>query len=368
MSAEFADTLGTKSFDDIVEDTLQSIVQKDIGLSNVNPGSVLRTLVEVLAENEDTLNYYMEYIYNNMNIDNCVGDELDRSVKILGLSREPSKPAIGMVTFYTGDAPAEYDIEIPYGYIVSTRPDIDGNVEEFYVSETGIIKSGEYSTTVAVTCNEPGFVYIPIGAIDVLPTSLQGVFSVKNEYAINGGRDTESDDEFRERIKSVRETFGKCTNDAIKAAVSEVAGVSDVNVIDMYDGLATTGVMVTTDTLPPPQLVKDNIEEVVNSVKASGIKPYIVYTQIKSVDISITINIEEPDTDIILDAINKYCNSLTSGQTFIIKQLEKNILNSILDNDYVDISTLLPTDNVTATTSEIIRPGTVTINGTEVSS
>ena len=107
MSAEFADTLGTKSFDDIVEDTLQSIVQKDIGLSNVNPGSVLRTLVEVLAENEDTLNYYMEYIYNNMNIDNCVGDELDRSVKILGLSREPSKPAIGMVTFYTGDAPAE---------------------------------------------------------------------------------------------------------------------------------------------------------------------------------------------------------------------------------------------------------------------
>ena len=54
--------------------------------------------------------------------------------------------------------------------------------------------------------------------------------------------------------------------------------------------------MVTTDTLPPPQLVKDNVEEVVNNVKASGIKPYIVYTQVKSVDISITINIEEPDT------------------------------------------------------------------------
>lgn len=370
MSAEFSDILGTKSFDDIVSDTLQAIVDKDVGLSNINPGSVLRTLVEVLAENEDMSNYYIEYVYNVMNIDNCEGDDLDRSVKILGLIRESAKPAVGEITLYTGDQPAEYDIEIPYGFIVSTRPDNDGNVKEFYISESKILRAGESSIDVAVTCQESGMIYIPAGSIDTLSKSLQGIHSVINQHAINGGRDTENDEEFRERIKNVRETFGKCTDEAIESAVNEVAGVTRARVIDMYKGVGTTGVMVITDTVPPPESVKNNIIKVVDNVKASGIKPFIVYTEVKNVNIDITINVSSSDYPSIVEAINKYCVSLGAGQTLLIRQLERKILNSVdstvAENDDVDITTNLPADNVTCTEEQIIRVGTITINGEKI--
>jgi uncharacterized phage protein gp47/JayE len=276
MSAEFERELGTQSFDDIVESTLQSIVQKNIGLSNINPGSILRTLVEVFSENEDIANYYLEYVYKCMDIDNCSGDDLDRSVKILGLVRETPKTAVGEITLYTGDMPAEYDIEIPYGHIVSTRPNRDGDVTEFYISDTNkVLMAGESEIKVAITCTEPGSIYIPAGAINVMSRSLQGINSVINENTINGGRDNESDEEFRERIKNVRETFGKCTNEAIEVAVDQIPGVTKSTVYDMYNGIGTTTVIVVTDTMPPPDSVKSEIESVVNATKASGIKAFI---------------------------------------------------------------------------------------------
>lgn len=376
MSAEFERELGTRSFDDIVEYTLQSIIQKDVGMSNINPGSVLRTLVEVLSENEDTANYYLEYVYKCMDINNCIGEDLDRSVKVLGLVRETSRAAVGEITLFTGDNPAEYDIEIPYGYIVSTRPDRNGDVTEFYVSDTNVVlRAGESQINVAVTCTEPGLIYIPAGAINIMSRSLQGINSVINQNTINGGRDVESDEEFRERIKNIRETFGKCTNEAIEVAVDQIPGVTKSTVYDMYNGAGTTTVIVVTDTMPPPDSVKAEVESVVNATKASGIKAFIEYSDIRNVDIEINITgieLTEEDYYTIANTINRYCNSLSAGQEFIIKQMERKVLNSIdtteAENDNVDIQTISPTSNITSTNTQTIRSSQIKINGTIVNS
>lgn len=358
----------TKQFDKIVEETLKSIVDKNIGLSNTNPGSVLRTLVEVFAENEDACNYYMEYIYDIMNIDNCNDDELDRAVKILGISREPAKPAVGTVTLYTGDQPAKYDIEIPYGFIVSTRPDKNGVVREFSINDGNcILHKGQTSVDATVVCNTPGMIYVPAGAICVLTKSLSGVHSVLNNNAINGGRDKEGNEEFKERIKNIRQTFGKCTNDAIQSAVNEVPGVTKAIVIDMYKGVGTSGIIIVSDTMPTPESVKAEVISVTNSVKASGINPVIVYATNKLVSIDITISVDESNYVDIVNAITNYCNSLDIGQTLIVKQLERKILNSldktVADNDDLDITTVKPPANVTAVSEEVIRAGDITING-----
>jgi uncharacterized phage protein gp47/JayE len=373
MSVEFEKELGTKSFDDIVAYTLQSIIQKDVGISNINPGSVLRTLVEVFSENEDTANYYLEYVYKCMDIDNCHGEDLDRSVKILGLIRETSKAAVGEITLYTGDNPAEYDIEIPYGYIVSTRPNRNGDVTEFYISDADVVlKAGESKISVAITCTEPGLIYIPTGTIDVMSQSLQGINSVINEKPINGGRDVESDEDFRKRIKNIRETFGKCTNEAIETAVNQIEGVTKASVVDMYSGVGTTGIIIVTDVIPPPDSVKADIDRTVRLTKASGIHADIIYSNIKTIGIEITIagdgiQLSESDYTSIATAINNYCASLNSGQSFIIKQMERKVLNAIdmteAENDNADIVTVLPMDNVSSTADQIIRPSYIKVNG-----
>lgn len=371
MSAEFERELGTRSFDQIVEYTLQSIIQKDVGISNINPGSVFRTMVEVLSENEDTANYYLEYVYRCMDIDNCYGEDLDRSVKILGLVRETSKSAVGEITLYTGDNPAEYDIEIPYGYIVSTRPNRNGDVTEFYISDSNkVLKAGESEISVTITCTEPGLIYIPAGAISIMTQSLQGINSVSNKNLINGGRDTESDEDFRSRIKNVRETFGKCTDEAIEIAVNQVDGVTRARVIDRYNGTGTTGVIVVTDTIPAPNSVKENIDKAVQATKASGIEAFVIYSNIKDVDIEIEIvgvTLSDSDYTAIANAINSYCTSLNAGQEFIIKQMERKALNAIdsteADNDDADIITISPTSNTTSTDTQIIRSSQIKING-----
>lgn len=369
MAVEFEKELGTMSFDDIVDYNLQAIIKKDIGISNVNQGSVLRTLVEVFAESEDIANYYVEYVYKCMDIDNCYGEDLDRSVKILGLVRETSKAAVGEITLLTGDNPAQYDIEIPYGTIVSTRPNKDGEVIEFYISDTGkVLEAGMSSIDVAVTCTVPGLIYIPANTISVLTQSLQGINSITNEHVINGGRDVETDEEFRERIRNVRETFGKCTDEAIRAAVNEVSGVSSTIVIDRYNGIGTTGIIVVTDTIPPPASVQQDVATVVANVKASGIEAFIVYTNIMDVDIEIEVtNISEDDYGAIADAVNNYCSSLSAGQEFIIKQMERKILNVVdkteSENDNIDIVTISPTNNIVITAEQIIRPTAIKING-----
>ena len=372
MSAEFEKELGTKGFDDIVSDTLDSIVQKDVGLTNTNPGSVIRTLVEVLAENEDTQNYYIEYMYRCMDIDNCVGEDIDRSVKILGLTRNPAKQAVGEVTFYTGDSPAEFDIEIPYGYIVSTRPDKNGDVVEFTVQDNNLIlQTGQSSITATVLCTVAKQININKGAISILTQSLQGINSVVNEYEINGGSDTESDESFKSRIGNIRESYGKCTDEALEVAVNQVSGVTRCSVSDQYNGVGTTAIIVVTDQVPAPQSVKDAILLAVNATKASGVKADIVYTNIKSVDIDINVtNITPDDYDTIVGAIDAYCNALVSGQSFIVKQMERKVLNAIdtttAENDDYDIVTYSPEDNITATEEQIIRPATIKINGTLV--
>lgn len=369
MSNQFEKELGTKSFDDIVEYTLDAIIQKGIGLDNVNYNSVLRTLVEVGAENEDTLNYYIEYVYSCMDIDNCVGEDLDRSIKILGIVREPAKPAIGEVTLYSGDNPAEYDIEIPYGLILSTKPDSNGNTIEFIITDADkVLRAGESEINVTVECTEPGLIYVTSGSISTLVSSLDGIHLVKNVNPINGGSDIESDEELRSRVNNIRETFGKCTDNAIEEAVRNVNGVINARVVDMYRGRATAGVIIVTDTLPPPESVVNSINDAIAKTKAAGIEVFIVYATVKHMDVDVTLtNILVSDYASISEAIKSYCMSLEPGQKFIVKQLERKILNAIdktaSDNDTIDIITNSPTENIDISDEEVIRINKITING-----
>lgn len=359
----------SKDFTSIVEDVLQSVIDANVGLSNVNAGSVLRTLIEALAENEDMMNYYLNSVYDNMDINNCTGDELDRSATILGLTRYPADSAVGELTLYTGSEPAEYDISIPSGFIVSTRPDNTGAVREFYITDTNaVLHAGESSVNVTIKCTESGSVFIPAGSITTMSRSLIGIQSVTNLGTINGGSNKESDEDFRKRIKAVKETFGKCTDEALQTAVAEVDGVASCVVADRMNGNGTTGVIVVADTMPPPTSVQTAVATAVSKTKASGIEAVIVYADVVYVDISITVDSDENTK--ILGIINDYCNSLNAGQSFVIKQMERKILNGIdntdANNDEVDITTLTPTSNVSVLTTQIIRAGDVTINGVKV--
>lgn len=365
--ADLYNKLGIKDFDQMTADTLQSIVDSGVGITNTTPGSVVRTIVEAILDNVDAMNYYINFVYNALGIDEATGEDLDRLISILGVTRKQPTYATGVVTFSTGDAPYAYDIVIPYGYEVSTRQTNDGTVYTYLVNEENIVlPAGQISIDVNVRASIPGHQYLPAGSLSVMGKSIVGIASVVNQDAVNSGDDVETDDELRNRTKEIVSAFGKCTDNALKMAVEEVDGVINCEVVDQYNGIGTTGVIVVPEILPIVDSVAEQINKVVAETKASGIRAYIIFPTIKYISINIEIT-ETVDDALVIESIFEYVNSLRVGQTFVIKQMERKILNAIdenhIQNDDIDINTITPSGNVTCATEEIIRVNTITVNG-----
>jgi uncharacterized phage protein gp47/JayE len=80
-------------------------------ISDVNPGSVVRTLIESIALELDLLYAQMDQVYRLAYIDTASGKSLDMVVSILGISRKPAGLASGEVTFGRETEPAEIEVQ-----------------------------------------------------------------------------------------------------------------------------------------------------------------------------------------------------------------------------------------------------------------
>lgn len=350
--------LAIRDFDTMVDDILARIVSANVGITDTGRGSVVRTLVESIVAELDILGYTLDNIYNAMNIDMASDTDLDNIVAILGVVRNQATTAEGYVTF-ARVTPAVSDIPIPYGTVVSTRPDTSGLVYEFAVNEDVTLLTGQTSVNVAVVAIQPGHIYIPANQIIIMSDPVIGIESVYNSDAIDSGTDQETDIQLRNRAKLAMGNLGKSTSNALRSAILDVDGISDVVVIDQARGVGTADIVVVGNTIPLSQTTEDAVLAAISSTKAAGIDIDIIYPSIKSVDISVTTDI---DDNITAGAIQGYVDMLTTGGTFIINQMEKAVLNAggSISND---ITTLAPAANITSTESEIIRIGTITING-----
>lgn len=360
--------LGIKSFEEMTDDTLQAIVDSKVGITNTAVGSVVRTIIEAILENVDVSNYYAAYVYDALSIDTATGDDLDGLISIFGITRRQPTKAVGVVTFSTGDEPYAYDISIPYGHEISTRQGSDGVIYTYLVNEEDVIlPAGQTSIDVEVIAEASGHQYIPAGALSVMGKSIIGIASAVNNAEINGGDDIESDESVRYRTKEYAISFGKATDNALKIAIEGVDGVIRCSIIDLYDGPGTSAAVIVPEVLPPTDDVVNEINKVIAETKAAGIKVSIIYPAIKDIDINITLTTSDIDSSAILEVISNYVNSLGVGQTFVIKQMERKILNvvdvNIIENDDIDITTISPATNITCESDEIIRVNSVTING-----
>ena len=82
-----------------------------ITVTDVTPGSVVRTIVEAVSREIDYLYSQMNYVYLAGFIDTSTGSALDLVVSILGVDRKPAEPASGFVTFGRNTDPEEISVE-----------------------------------------------------------------------------------------------------------------------------------------------------------------------------------------------------------------------------------------------------------------
>lgn len=161
----------TKSITQVVNDILARFLASQDQVTDVSPGSVLRTLVEAISFEIGTspsgflgLDLYDQLIniYSGGFIDLASGIQLEYVVAILGVSRTGSVPSSTTITFKR-NTPAVSDITIPSSSVVATASDAETNAVQFETTQAGILPTiflnERHSFSVSATPVASDFIY-----------------------------------------------------------------------------------------------------------------------------------------------------------------------------------------------------------------
>ncbi|MDQ4043674.1 MAG: baseplate J/gp47 family protein, partial [Actinomycetota bacterium] len=143
-------------------------------LTDVNIGSVVRTLSESIALELARLYAQLEVVYQSGFVDTATGSSLDKVVALLGIERVAGGRAAGEVEF-TRSPGSRGTISIPAGTRAITA---DGNVE---YETTEAVTLAERQNTIRVVArdleiNDP----LPADGLIVLPVPIAGIADVTN--------------------------------------------------------------------------------------------------------------------------------------------------------------------------------------------
>ncbi len=111
LSGDFIEWIaGGEHPDEKTSFTVKYTFTKPSGISDVNPGSVVRTLVEAISREIEYLYAQMDQAYLSGFLETSTGEALDLVVSLLGVKRKPPQPSSGYVTFGRSTEPEKLSV------------------------------------------------------------------------------------------------------------------------------------------------------------------------------------------------------------------------------------------------------------------
>lgn len=183
-------------------------------LTDVQTGSVVRTLLESVALELARLSAQLEAVYDSGFVDLAGGSALDKVVALLGIERVRAGRPAGEIELTRAES-SRGAITVPAGTRVLTA---DGAIE-YETTATVTLAEGQRSVRVLVRDLEPNDV-VAADSLTVLPIPIAGIVRVTNPAPTAlSGRD-ENDEELRARAKTFLHGSERATLGALRHAVS----------------------------------------------------------------------------------------------------------------------------------------------------
>ncbi len=190
-------------FAQILQDMIDH-VSFNTPLSDFRIGSVIRTLLEAAALEDDEAYFQMAQLLRDFSYTSATGVELDRRLEDFDLVREPAAPALGEVIL-TAPRPVLRDTPLLAPITVYADETSDRPRVELVTTQNGVIPAGRTaSAPIPIVATMPGaFTNVPSGAVQFLRAPIGGLdgATCSNPISTFGGRDAESDDDFRARAR-----------------------------------------------------------------------------------------------------------------------------------------------------------------------
>lgn len=198
-------------------------------LTDINVGSVTRTLSEAIGREIATVYGQINLAYRAGFIDSAEGRSLELVVSILGLTRKTKEFARGLATFFRA-ADSKGNITIAAGTLLATTK---GEVL-FETTQPRTLQQGQVRIDAPIRATdafkgEAG--KVEAGTISQIVQPIEGIARVTNFDATFLGAEDESDAELRLRAKAALQSLGKGT----LAALSRVVFEGNGKVIEVWD-------------------------------------------------------------------------------------------------------------------------------------
>jgi hypothetical protein len=191
-------------------------------LSDINVGSVTRTLAEAIGREIATVYQQINLAYLSGFIDTAEGKSLDLVVSILGIERKTSEFATGLVTFFR-DTAVKGVVAIPQGLLLSTTKG-----EAFFeTTQPRILQEGQGRIDAPVRAAEafPGELgIVASGTITEMIQPLAGISRITNLDPTIRAAEDETDEELRLRARAALRSLGKATLAALDRVIREGRG------------------------------------------------------------------------------------------------------------------------------------------------
>lgn len=352
-----------KSYDQLVADMVSWIVANAPQITDLNPGSVIRSFCEANALGLEEL-YVSTYLGFRRYLDSI-------QETVFGYDRKDGITAKGEVVFSrTGSTGVDL---IPFGTKVSTSA---GLIYE--TSEAGSITDGNTdSATVAIEAEEVGSGHnVPLDTVIVIEDDLDiAGLTVNNDNAVIGGIDQETDYQYKQRFQAYIEGLAGSNLAGLITGALTVSGITSASIQELFPPVSNVNVRlyiddgslagVTATQVAEVQAVIDGDgTETSPGYRAAGVNVVVlspsIVTQPVTVEVTVSAGVEEAQMEIDVNlALTAYVNSLGVGANIIYNEL----ISATMDvYGVTDVDVTAPTANVAISTSQVGRLGTVTVS------
>lgn len=323
-------------------------------LINFYPGSVLRTLLESIASEIESLYFSMSKAF-----DLSIQDSIATSFNFYKRTATPSSGEITMVF----KSVMLQQLVLPKGHRFYTKFYNSAPVY-FESTEDTLIPYGSTSINVRVQCTQPGILgRVPAYSIRASVTPLDYVEDIYNTYDFLNGSEEETQEEYISRFQEFISTLSRGTMDSIRYGCLSTEGVTGVH-LEEYVGYINAYVHDANGELPPS--LAESVQKNLYNYRAGGIevvlKPVIVHPLDISVEVYLYKGFDvETYKTMIQDSITNYLNRYSASKPFILASLTQYIMN--LDNSAItNVRVLSPTSDISVLGHELIRPGVITVS------
>lgn len=311
--------LRLKSLREIMQGMTSWISARTTEITDFNPGSVVRTLLEALSLQLEEV-YYSMWKNFLWAVENAV-------FEAFGFTKKLEVKATTDMTIEFRNV-LEFNYTIPKGTkFVKSSGDI------YYLSTSNVIVlAGAIQATVPVECSKGGVIgNCDSRAITSMITQNNLVLQVYNEEAVINGVEAESKAERKERFTQYLQSLSKGTEDAIIYGALKIDGVvgawadsSEIGVVKLYvhgpSGSQLSEVKIA------------EIKESIVNYKSAGVEVVILPVRQVAIPLNVVVTIKEgydilTYQELVSSATDSYFMNFTVSKNFHISELIKYYMN-----------------------------------------